>query len=271
MNGYKPVWEMVKEAVQTLDGRASYKQIMSYITPKYPGTKENTIRCQIIACTVNHPSSVYYGSKKVGISNGSNNFLFTTGNGQVEWYDPQKHGVWGVIKNEEGKLKVSKMETDPENIIFEAFFDPSPLIEEECEEENVNLGFPVESHLRDFIAKNIESLQVGNSSLSLFLDEDERSGVEYPTQVGPIDILAVDSHDNFVVFELKLSRGPDRALGQLARYMGWVKKNLANGKEVKGIIIARNVDEKLKYAAEVMDKVELYEYEMQFTINGVRL
>ena len=271
MNGYKPVWEMVKEAIQALDGKASYRQIRSYVTRRYPDIKENTITCQTIACTVNHPTRIHYGFNKPGISNGSHDFLFKVDRGQVEWYDSQKHGVWGIKKDAKGQLMVSQMEADPENVPLQVSFDPALAIEEECQEENMNLGFPIESHLRDFIANNIESLPVDNSSLSLYLDEDERSGIEYPTQVGPIDILAVDSHNNFVVFELKLSRGPDRALGQLARYMGWVKKNLANGKRVKGIIIAKDVDEKLKYAAEVMDNVELYEYDMQFTINGVRL
>jgi len=50
-----------------------------------------------------------------------------------------------------------------------------------------------------------------------------------------------------MVIELKLDRGPDRALGQLARYMGWVRANLAAGTEVRGVVVARRIDEKLRY------------------------
>jgi RecB family endonuclease NucS len=63
---------------------------------------------------------------------------------------------------------------------------------------------------------------VYGKTLSLYQDETGRDGIENRTDVGPIDILAVDTEGNFVVFELKLSRGPDYAMGQIARYMGWV-------------------------------------------------
>jgi len=44
---------------------------------------------------------------------------------------------------------------------------------------------------------------------------------------------------NFVVFELKLSRGADKAMGQISRYMGGVTQNFAKDKDVKGVIVAK--------------------------------
>ena len=87
--------------------------------------------------------------------------------------------------------------------------------------------------------------------------------------MGPIDILAVDDFGNFVVFELKLERGPDRALGQLARYTGWVKLNLAREREVSGVVVAKSIDERLRYAACVIPNVALLEYEVEFCLREV--
>ena len=57
-------------------------------------------------------------------------------------------------------------------------------------------------------------------------DENGNEGTQYTTDVGYIDILAEDEKGNFVVIELKKGRQSDRAVGQLLRYMVWIKKNL---------------------------------------------
>lgn len=130
------------------------------------------------------------------------------------------------------------------------------------------VSFALEAHLRDFIVENVEKVQVGGSHLRLYTDANG-DGREYRTAVGTIDILAVDDVGNFFVFELKLDRGPDRALGQLTRYMGWVKVNLAAEREVRGVIVARSIDEKLRYAASVIPNVYLLEYEVEFRLHDV--
>ena len=66
------------------------------------------------------------------------------------------------------------------------------------------------------------AVPVDGRALRLYVDPSGRDGVEFPTAVGPIDILARDDTGAFVVFELKRARSPDHAIGQLARYMGWV-------------------------------------------------
>jgi RecB family endonuclease NucS len=130
-------------------------------------------------------------------------------------------------------------------------------------------SFALEAQLRDFIAENLSRIPVAGTTLQVFTDPNGRGGVEYPTGVGPIDILAADSAGNLYVFELKLDRGPDRALGQLARYMGWVKSHLAAGKTVTGVLVARSIDERLRYAAAVIPNVALLEYEVQFTVRPI--
>jgi hypothetical protein len=130
-------------------------------------------------------------------------------------------------------------------------------------------AFAMEAQLRDFIIENISQIPIGGCRMRLYVDGSGRSGREYPTGVGPIDILAVDEAGNFLVFELKLDRGPDRALGQLARYMGWVNAHLAGDRAVRGAVVARSIGERLRYAACVVPNVALLEYEVQFKIRDV--
>jgi endonuclease len=146
-----------------------------------------------------------------------------------------------------------------------------PIGEPEDQDEDVAdaASFALESQLRDFIADNLPRLAVGGARLKLFRDSANRSGIEYPTAVGPIDILAVDASGRFYVFELKLERGPDRAMGQLMRYMGWVSLNLAGSQTVLGVIVASSIDAKLRYAAAVNPNVRLLEYEVEFRLKDV--
>ncbi len=159
------------------------------------------------------------------------------------------------------------------------FFPPSAVpqsdaapIEDEPEEDDSPLDteevleFSLEKHLQQFIAGNLPSLLIAGKRLRLYRDSENRDGVEYQTATGPLDILAVDDAGNFYVLELKLSHGPDKAMGQLMRYMGWVRQHLANGREVHGVIVAKNMSERLRYAALAVPGVTLLEYEVNFKL-----
>jgi endonuclease len=218
-----PVWQMVREAIDHLGGAATYGAIRDFIKSKYGAVNESTMTCQIIICSVNHPSRIHYTeNKKPRLCDSQYDFLFNTGRGRVEAYDPDVHGRWEIRRDEYDKLVVAQTDLIPEE---------SPA---DVSAEADNLLFPLESHLRDFIATNLNNIKLHGLALRLFQDSSGRDGVEYPTAVGPIDILAQDSNGDLVVFELKLSKGPDRAVGQALRYMGWVSKHLAGGKKVSG-------------------------------------
>jgi endonuclease len=255
-----PVWQMIKQALEDLNGRATYSEIKKNISAKWEKVNEATINAQIIVLTVNQPSRIHYPeNKKPRIANGQYDILYSTGRGNVIKYEPNEHGIWEIHKNDLGGLSVIQVLDNSENIEIE-----SDVLTEEA-----SYLFPIEAHLRDFLIKNLKSVK--DLNLKIYIDENGRDGKEYPTAVGQIDILTVDEAGNFVVFELKLSRGADRALGQLQRYMGWVKKNLAHGKTVTGIIVANSMDEKLKYAVSVTNNIVLYEYEMKFEMSKLTI
>lgn len=133
-------------------------------------------------------------------------------------------------------------------------------------DEAVEMAFQFEAQLRDFIAQNLSAIDIDGAKLSLFVDSTGRNGVEYPTRAGPIDILARDGKGGLYVFELKRARSPDHAIGQIARYMGCLKHELGMRLEVKGVIVAREISENLKYAIAAVPNVSLFEYQVHFTL-----
>jgi endonuclease len=252
------VWQMIREAIDHLNGVASYAEIRDYIHAKWGDVNDNTITAQIVICRVNHRSRVHYPeNKKPRRCDSQYDFLFNTGCGRVERYDPEKHGDWELTVDEYGNLAVRQ---DLATEVIDGDDDG---------DQDEGYGFALESHLRDFIAKHLPDIRVTSERLALFEGPDGHDGIEYPTGVGPIDILAVDSAGNYVVFELKVGGGPDRAVGQILRYMGWVRKHLAADKRVSGVIVAREATEKLKYAVSLVPSISVHDYRLRFELEPI--
>lgn len=266
------VWQMIKESMDKIGDQATYAEIKKYIHNKYGDVNDSTINCQIIVCTVNHSTRIHYPeNKKPRISDTKYDFLYNIGRGQVERYNPEKHGIWEIREDDTGKLIVAekvKAATNDENEIDYSLNKNKDFVNNEDDDEYY---FPLESHLRDFIAQNIDTIKINEKSLKLYVDDNETDGIEFRTDVGIIDILAIDENDDYVVFELKLSRGNDATLGQILRYMGWIKKNLAKNKKVSGVIVAKNIDEKLNYAVTQVENISLFEYVINFNINPIKI
>jgi endonuclease len=128
-------------------------------------------------------------------------------------------------------------------------------------------SFYLERQLQDFIVSNLPTIKLNGKRLKLYVDPTTgRDGVEFETGVGPIDLLAIDDSGSFYVFELKRANSPDRAIGQVARYMGRVGETIGKGREVFGVIVAKSISENLRYAASIVPKVYLYENEVTFDL-----
>jgi hypothetical protein len=246
------VWQMVREAINALGGKATNVQMRDWILAKYPGTNTTTIQCTIIVCTVNHTSRIHYPeNKRPRKATSQYDFLFRTERGQVELYDPAKHGHWAIVEKDDGTLGAAPDEPCADIPVAAA--------------RQTNI-FAAEAHLRDYLAEHLEDLEAG---LKLYFDSDGNDGIEYVTDIGRIDILAQDSRGRLVVVELKVSDGPDAVCGQLLRYMGWVKRHIASNKEVRGIIIAQRISDKIRYALADIPFVDLREYELALTLKSV--
>ena len=117
-----------------------------------------------------------------------------------------------------------------------------------------------EKALREILERNLTRLLPG---FSVYEDEENR-GIEYPTSVGRIDMLAIKDKEMLVI-ELKSGIASIDAL-KILSYMQWVEDNLAEGKKVKGLIIAQEIDDKLKYALKRIPDVEFKKYGIDFKL-----
>src|SRR5271163_4790426 len=75
--------------------------------------------------------------------------------------------------------------------------------EDSADAETSDQAFELEYQLRDFLAQNISSIDVDGRRLRVYVDPTGRDGIEFPTAVGPIDVLAIDASGDFYVFEVK--------------------------------------------------------------------
>jgi len=126
--------------------------------------------------------------------------------------------------------------------------------------------FAMENHLEDFLVKNWEHTELGRK-YELIEEGGDLVSQQYRTDVGIIDLLVRDKETKqYVVIELKKGQTSDATVGQVARYMGWVRRERANGQDVKGIIIARSNDPKIQYALQEMRNVELFVYKVDFVL-----
>lgn len=170
---------------------------------------------------------------------------------------------WPTGNTDIGKKRIRRVLTIAED--YEGYLSGSSAVEDDLiSQEETSLEFALESHLRDFLAKDLERIEPG---LKLY-ESGGRDGVEFPVDGGRIDILAVDKSDRFVVIELKLSQGRNKALGQILYYMGWVDANLSSIPS-RGIVIASEISEELKIAVSRAPEVSLYRYKMNFSIDPV--
>lgn len=213
------------------------EQAVKWFAENYPKVKQGTVAAHLVRLSTNVPTRLQYSVR----SDGSDDHFYKIDSSTFRLYETGR---------------------DPTPIS-----ESTPAPEEQSESPSDGTGeFAYEHDLRDFLARNLQLLEPG---LALYTDEGI-TGVEFPVGGRFIDLLAVDSSGNYVVIELKVSKGYDRVVGQLLRYMNWIKINQADeGQSVRGVIVAKNISEDLRLACAGLPDVALAEYELAVSIRPI--
>jgi endonuclease len=237
----KPVRELMKDAAAALGATTARpiarRDMVGWFEQHYPDIKKATVSAHLLKMSANAPSRIHYSVRP----DGSDDLLFQIDAQRFRRYNPA---------------------ADPAPI-YERQPDTLDEEEEDPGPEAETSAFAYERDLRNYLSKNMTAIQPG---LRLYEEEDIK-GIEFPVGGRFIDLLAVDDAGSLVVIELTVSRGYDRVVGQLLRYMGWIENNLAEpAQRVRGIIVANEISEDLRLACFRLQDVELFEYEMAVTL-----
>ncbi|WP_415853877.1 hypothetical protein [Sinomonas sp. G460-2] len=140
-----------------------------------------------------------------------------------------------------------------------------PLAAVQAAEVEHELAFQMEKQLEDFLAHNWRSTPLGRD-YDIYTEDGEVKGQQYPTDTGPMDILAISrDRKRLLVVELKRGRVSDVVVGQIQRYMGYVQEELLEpGQSVEGIIIGREDDARIRRALSVAPNIRFMKYRVEF-------
>ena len=215
------------------------KEALAWFAQNYPLIKKATVTAHLTRLSTNAPSRIYYSA------NPDDDIFFQLAPGQYRLFN---------AATDPSPLRNQKDTADE-------FDDSEPTTDARISDE-----FAFESDLRDYLAGNLALIEDG---LTLYEDEDIK-GIEFPVGGRFIDILAVDSKGRFVVVELKVSKGYDRVVGQLMRYMAWIQSNLAEPNQgVRGVIAARHISDDLKLECTLLPSCELFEYSLSISLSKI--
>lgn len=248
----KPVRALLKDMLKGLGLKPGQvfttSRAIEWFKMHYSKLQPGSIRAHLIRASTNDRNRLHYSS-----TNSTDDLLFKVGSGQFRLYEPGKDPapihelVQGDVAREEASEAI-----DQEEDAGEALPGSSEFL--------------LERDLQRYLAENLECIEPG---LKLYEDEDIR-GFEFDAGGRRIDILAIDKAGAFVVLELKVSKGYDRVVGQLLRYMNWVRQNMAEPRQrVRGIIVCRTMSDDLRLACASIRDVELFEYQLSVSVTRV--
>ncbi len=223
-------------------------KVLHWFHDRYPKIKEATIQAHLTKMSTNVPSRIHYNANP----NGEDDLFFRIDPSRYRLYEPTNDPspIYKGTTNGKGTEGPQELSTD------------------ETVSEQAASEFAYEKDLQSFLSKNLFLIEPG---LKLFEDEGI-NGIEFPVGGRLIDVLAVDKNNNYVVIELKVSRGYDRVVGQILRYMAWIEKHQANpGQSVRGIIIAKTITDDLVLATSRVKDIDLFEYELSVSLKKVNL
>lgn len=163
-----------------------------------------------------------------------------------KWKDT--HHAWYKSQIKTGKISINDLDAD---------------IIEEIDEDNLKeVSLSLEKDLHAYLSLRLEELESG-----LELVEN---GIEYKTDAGFIDLLAIDVEGNYVVIELKAGKAKDAVIGQILGYIGALSKEKSTDK-VRGIIVASEFENRLLYASKGINNLKLIKYGFMFSFTEEEL
>ncbi len=128
--------------------------------------------------------------------------------------------------------------------------------------ETIDASLSLEKDLHSYLARNVDDIEEG-----LVLQDD---GIEFQTDAGRIDLLAMDSEMKTVVIELKAGKAKDSALGQLLGYVGCISESAQSNGNVRGILVASDFEPRVVFAAKALPNVKLVKYNIVFNLVEVK-
>ena len=232
------------------------QRAVDWFANNYPKLKPGSIRAHLVQASTNDKSRLHHPA-----TNTTDDLLFKVGTAEYRLYDPASDPA---PVHQSGKVEMQKAGGGVITVVQEEDEDAAVAVDAALASSS---QFALEKDLQRYLAYNLHLIEPG---LTLFQDE-EITGLEYPAGGGRrIDILAKDKAGGFVVLELKVEKGYDRVVGQLLRYVNWVRKELAEpGQRVRGIIVCRAMSEDLILACASITDIELFEYALQVTVSKV--
>ena len=189
---------------------------------------------------------------------------------RVKWYPNtiDRSLMSDALKNSTGSIgtvsNITKYSDEIEKLLTGNV--PSTIFSTDSNVESVS-EFALEKHLEDFLVKNWNQTDLGKE-FDIYQEDGELVGQQYPSDTGPIDILAISKDKKtLLVVELKKGRVSDIVVGQIQRYMGYVQEELAEPSQVvKGVIIGSDNDLRIKRALVVTRNIEFFKYQISFKL-----
>ena len=129
-------------------------------------------------------------------------------------------------------------------------------------------NFAMEKHLEDFIVENWDSIPLVKDYERYEENDANGKRKQFRTDTGAIDIFALSKDkSHYLVIELKKGRESDKVVGQIQRYMGYIKAEIAKpNQEVKGLIVALEDDLRLQRALIAAPNIDFRRYEISFEL-----
>ncbi|MBN8279117.1 MAG: DUF91 domain-containing protein [Gammaproteobacteria bacterium] len=191
---------------------------------------------------------------------------------KVRWLDvliPRASMSEG-LQNSTGSIgtvsDITAHQAEIERLLGEVVPVPATIVSADPEIEDP-VAFAMEKHLEAFLVANWNQSLL-SKDFTIYEEEGEPVGQQYATDAGPIDILAISKDKKrLLVVELKRGRASDVVVGQVLRYMGYVREQVAEDDQtVEGAIIALEDDQKLRWALLAVPSISFYRYQISFKL-----